>query len=233
MKLLIHLFLCAASRACNRACDGYRIGGGVWRPDVLDVSGTGSNLYVMLLAPTGTAMNTARSALPALAAMFSPTRGRGTGVAGMLGIGRFGGIAGSVLVAELGRRQFGTAGVFLVIAVPVLIATLAILTKAWPGPASPMIRSIPDVKPVSTFTGIALGCPGALARPLSRARHRLSLAAGRRRLRRRRPAIRHRRRAPFRSHSARRGRRETPPPAQCPPAAPGSPGECDGGCGRG
>ena len=79
-------------------------------------------------------MNTAQSSLPALAAMFYPTRGRATGVAWMLGIGRFGGIAGSFLVAELGRRQLGTASVFLVMAGPALIATLAILTKAWLGP---------------------------------------------------------------------------------------------------
>ncbi|MFG1279806.1 MFS transporter [Xanthobacter autotrophicus] len=82
----------------------------------------------------GTVMNTAQSSLPALAAMFYPTRGRATGVAWMLGIGRFGGIAGSFLVAELGRRQLGTAAVFLVMAIPALIATLAILTKAWLGP---------------------------------------------------------------------------------------------------
>ena len=46
-------------------------------------------------------MNTAQSSLPALAAGFYPTQGRATGVAWMLGLGRFGGIAGSFLVAEL------------------------------------------------------------------------------------------------------------------------------------
>ena len=45
-------------------------------------------------------MNTAQSSLPALAAVFYPTQGRATGVAWMLGIGRFGGIAGSFLVAR-------------------------------------------------------------------------------------------------------------------------------------
>ena len=52
-------------------------------------------------------MNTAQSSLPALAAGFYPTQGRATGVAWMLGLGRFGGIAGSFLVAELARRQYG------------------------------------------------------------------------------------------------------------------------------
>ena len=53
----------------------------------------------------GTIMNTAQSSMPALAAGFYPTSGRATGVAWMLGIGRFGGIAGSFLVAELAARD--------------------------------------------------------------------------------------------------------------------------------
>jgi AAHS family 4-hydroxybenzoate transporter-like MFS transporter len=47
----------------------------------------------------------------------------------MLGIGRFGGIAGSFLVAELARRQFGFAGTFTVIAVAGLVAMTALLLK--------------------------------------------------------------------------------------------------------
>lgn len=82
----------------------------------------------------GTVMNTAQSSLPALAAMFYPTRGRATGVSWMLGIGRFGGIAGSFLVAELGRRQLSIEAVFLVMAMPALIATLAVFAKAWLSP---------------------------------------------------------------------------------------------------
>ncbi|WP_334174117.1 MFS transporter [Pseudoxanthobacter sp.] len=82
----------------------------------------------------GTVMNTAQSSLPALAAMFYPTQGRATGVAWMLGVGRFGGIAGSFLVAELGRRALGVETVFLVMAVPALIAAAAIFIKAALGP---------------------------------------------------------------------------------------------------
>jgi AAHS family 4-hydroxybenzoate transporter-like MFS transporter len=47
----------------------------------------------------------------------------------MLGFGRFGGIAGSFLVAELARRQFTFAGIFTVVAVPGLIAAAALLLK--------------------------------------------------------------------------------------------------------
>ena len=74
-------------------------------------------------------MNTAQSSLPALAAAFYPTQGRGTGVAWMLGTGRFGGIAGSFLVAELARPHFSFAGIFATIAVAGLVACVALLVK--------------------------------------------------------------------------------------------------------
>jgi len=77
----------------------------------------------------GTLMNTAQSSMPALAAAFYPTQGRATGIAWMLGLGRFGGIAGSFLVAELASRQLGFAQIFAVLAVPALIATVALLVK--------------------------------------------------------------------------------------------------------
>jgi len=83
----------------------------------------------------GAFMNTAQSSLPALAAAFYPTEGRATGVAWMLGFGRFGGIAGSLLVAELTRRHFTFEAIFTVVAVPGLVAALALLVKRWAQPA--------------------------------------------------------------------------------------------------
>ena len=77
----------------------------------------------------GITMNTAQASLPALAAAFYPTRGRATGVAWMMGIGRFGGIAGSFLVAELARRQWGFTGTFAVIALAGVAASAALLVK--------------------------------------------------------------------------------------------------------
>ncbi len=77
----------------------------------------------------GALMNTAQSSLPALAAAFYPTQGRATGVAWMLGIGRFGGIAGSFLVAELTRRQFGFGAIFAVVAVTGVDRGVALLVK--------------------------------------------------------------------------------------------------------
>jgi AAHS family 4-hydroxybenzoate transporter-like MFS transporter len=47
----------------------------------------------------------------------------------MLGVGRFGGIAGSFLVAELTRRHFTFAGIFSTIAIAGLISCVALLIK--------------------------------------------------------------------------------------------------------
>ncbi|MBV9644359.1 MAG: MFS transporter [Verrucomicrobia bacterium] len=84
---------------------------------------------VLIVFSAGVLMNTAQSSLPALAAAFYPTRGRGTGVAWMLGIGRFGGIAGSFLVAELTRQRYTFGGIFAVVAVAGVISCLALLVK--------------------------------------------------------------------------------------------------------
>ena len=84
---------------------------------------------VVIVFVAGTLMNTAQSSLPSLAAAFYPTQGRATGVAWMMGIGRFGGIFGSFLVAELARRQLGFAQIFTVIALPGVIASIALLVK--------------------------------------------------------------------------------------------------------
>jgi AAHS family 4-hydroxybenzoate transporter-like MFS transporter len=86
-------------------------------------------LLVLAVFCAGVLMNTAQSSLPALAAAFYPTQGRGTGVSWMLGIGRFGGIAGSFLVAELGRRHFSFGGIFAIVALAGLVSCIALLIK--------------------------------------------------------------------------------------------------------
>ncbi|RKK03785.1 MFS transporter [Pseudoroseomonas wenyumeiae] len=86
-------------------------------------------LLVATVFLAGVIMNTAQSSLPALAATFYPTEGRATGVGWMLGLGRFGGIAGSFLVAELSRRHLSLSGIFLVVAIPGLIAAAALIIK--------------------------------------------------------------------------------------------------------
>jgi len=89
-------------------------------------------MAVVLLA--GTLMNTAQTSLPALAAGFYPTHGRATGVAWMMAMGRFGGIAGSFLVAELARRQLDFGSIFMVLAIPGLIAAAALVIKQFANP---------------------------------------------------------------------------------------------------
>src|SRR5256884_357728 len=89
---------------------------------------------MLVVLVSGTLMNTAQSSLPALAAAFYPTHGRATGVAWMLGIGRFGGIAGSFLVAELSARQLGFSEIFAVVAIPGVIAMAALIIKQYSSP---------------------------------------------------------------------------------------------------
>ena len=86
-------------------------------------------LLMLLVFLAGTLMNTAQSSMPALAAAFYPTQGRATGVAWMLGIGRLGGIVGSFLIAELARWNLSFAQVFMVVAIPGIIAAIALLIK--------------------------------------------------------------------------------------------------------
>jgi AAHS family 4-hydroxybenzoate transporter-like MFS transporter len=92
-------------------------------------------LLMVVVLVAGTLMNTAQSSLPALAAGFYPTHGRATGVGLMLGIGRFGGIVGSFLVAELSRRNLNFTEIFTVVAVPGLISAVALVIKQFAHPA--------------------------------------------------------------------------------------------------
>ncbi|MEX8193916.1 MFS transporter [Comamonas guangdongensis] len=93
------------------------------------VLGGGVGVLVAAVFIAGLLMNAAQSSMQALAAEYYPTAGRASGVAWMLGIGRFGGIAGSFLVAELSRRHLELSHVFMVVAVPGVIAALALLVK--------------------------------------------------------------------------------------------------------
>jgi AAHS family 4-hydroxybenzoate transporter-like MFS transporter len=88
-------------------------------------------LLIAIVFIGGTTMNTAQACTTALAATFYPTRGRATGVALMLGIGRFGGVAGSFLVAQLTISHLHMSDIFAVIAIPGAIATVALLIKEW------------------------------------------------------------------------------------------------------
>ncbi|MBU5648683.1 aromatic acid/H+ symport family MFS transporter, partial [Pluralibacter sp. S54_ASV_43] len=78
-------------------------------------------------------MNGAQSSMPALAAGFYPTQGRATGVAWMLGLGRFGGILGAFSGAFLMQAQLAFETIFTFLAVPALVSAFALMVKYWAG----------------------------------------------------------------------------------------------------
>jgi AAHS family 4-hydroxybenzoate transporter-like MFS transporter len=86
-------------------------------------------LLICAVFIAGVLVNTAQASMPSLAAAYYPTAGRGTGVAWMLGVGRFGGIAGSFLVAELSRQQVSLPGIFTVVAIAGGVSCVALLLK--------------------------------------------------------------------------------------------------------
>src|SRR5260370_41987331 len=61
---------------------------------------------VCLIFVAGTTMNGAQASMSALAANYYPTRARATGVAWMMGIGRFGGIVGRRRGSEMRRPRY-------------------------------------------------------------------------------------------------------------------------------
>ena len=77
----------------------------------------------------GAIMNTTQTSMPALAANFYPTAGRATGIAWMMAIGRIGAVAAPFLVAELQRRHFSFEQIFMVLAIPGVIAAIALFVK--------------------------------------------------------------------------------------------------------
>jgi AAHS family 4-hydroxybenzoate transporter-like MFS transporter len=58
-------------------------------------------LFGALIFLMGITMNGAQSGLQTLAATFYPTQCRATGIAWMQGVGRFGGVAGTMMSAQL------------------------------------------------------------------------------------------------------------------------------------
>jgi AAHS family 4-hydroxybenzoate transporter-like MFS transporter len=88
----------------------------------------------------GTIMNGAQSSMPALAAGFYPTQGRATGVAWMLGLGRFGGILGAFSGAFLMQAELSFKAIFMLLAIPAVLSAAALLVKSWAGSRIPSVR---------------------------------------------------------------------------------------------
>jgi AAHS family 4-hydroxybenzoate transporter-like MFS transporter len=93
-------------------------------------------LVSALIFLAGTTMNGAQSSMPSLAAMFYPTQSRATGVSWMYGVGRFGGIAGVALGGLFAQWKLGLPAVFALLAVPSVIAAVALFVKLKAHPRS-------------------------------------------------------------------------------------------------
>ena len=89
------------------------------------------NLVLMgvMVFIAGTIMNGAQSSMPALAAGFYPTQGRATGVAWMLGLGRFGGILGAFSGAFLMQADLSFKTIFALLAIPAVLSAIALMVK--------------------------------------------------------------------------------------------------------
>ncbi|MFG1174652.1 MFS transporter [Erwiniaceae bacterium CAU 1747] len=86
-------------------------------------------LFGGLIFLMGITMNGAQSGLQTLAATFYPTHCRATGIAWMQGVGRFGGVAGTMMSAQLLSQQWQADSILMFLSVPALIAAAATLYK--------------------------------------------------------------------------------------------------------
>lgn len=80
----------------------------------------------VLIFLTGVALSGAASSMSPLAAIFYPTSGRATGVAWMLGVGRSGAVASAFIGAYLTGMGWQFGAIFSLLAVPSVIAALAL-----------------------------------------------------------------------------------------------------------
>ena len=92
----------------------------------------GASALGVLVFAAGFCMNGAQTGLNAFAPGQYPTDFRATGVSWMLGIGRFGGIFGSLMGGALLSLDLPMNVIFAVLGVPALVAALAILAGPRP-----------------------------------------------------------------------------------------------------
>lgn len=90
-----------------------------------------NSLLLISLGITGAGfcVSGAQTSMNALAAVYYPTRGRATGISWMLGVGRFGAIAGAMFGGVLMAAAGSLDSMMAVLALPILIAGLAVAAK--------------------------------------------------------------------------------------------------------
>jgi AAHS family 4-hydroxybenzoate transporter-like MFS transporter len=90
--------------------------------------GAMSGMLALLVAAAGFCMSGAQTGLNAFAPTCYPTVARATGVSWMLGMGRFGSIVGSMVGGLLLTMGWGFSAIISLLAVPAVLAGLAVLT---------------------------------------------------------------------------------------------------------
>jgi AAHS family 4-hydroxybenzoate transporter-like MFS transporter len=93
----------------------------------LGAGGALSGSLALLVAAAGFFMSGAQTGLNAFAPNCYPTMARATGVSWMLGMGRFGSITGSMVGGVLLTLGWGFNAIISLLAVPAIIAALAVL----------------------------------------------------------------------------------------------------------
>ncbi|WP_413595114.1 MFS transporter [Citrobacter youngae] len=86
-------------------------------------------LFGALIFLMGITMNGAQSGLQTLAATFYPTHCRATGIAWMQGVGRFGGVVGTMMSAQLLSLQWQADSILMFLSLPALVAAAATIYK--------------------------------------------------------------------------------------------------------
>jgi AAHS family 4-hydroxybenzoate transporter-like MFS transporter len=94
---------------------------------VMGLNGLMSASIVALVVAVGFCLSGAQTGLNGFAPGCYPTMARATGVSWMLGVGRLGSIMGSSIGGVLLSLGWGFEGIFTVLAVPAVLAGLAIL----------------------------------------------------------------------------------------------------------
>lgn len=91
-------------------------------------------LFAVLVFLAGVMVTGAQASLPALAAPIYPIQGRATGIAWMLGIGRFGGILGALSGGMLLAMKLPFSQILTLLAIPALIAMTALMVLSAKAP---------------------------------------------------------------------------------------------------
>ncbi len=95
-----------------------------------------------LIFITGVFLSGALTSMPAIAAAYYPTQGRASGVAWMLGIGRFGGIVGAIAGGPLLNAGYSVPFILGLLAIPAFLAAGSLLAKGALNRRSDRVRSV-------------------------------------------------------------------------------------------